>query len=95
MTSAAADGGLGPEPPHTVGVLRENLAGDIDGSRWVVLSPDGTPEARVTFPPQYVPMWIDGTRVIGVTSDETGFHSVAEMEVSGLSGAAEGDITLR
>jgi hypothetical protein len=29
-------------------------------------------------------MWIDGSRVVGVTTDDDGAHAVAEIQVSGL-----------
>jgi hypothetical protein len=84
MTPTAAEGGLGAEPPHQVGVALENLGGDADGSRWIVLSPEGAPEAQAELPARFIPMWIEGSRVVGVTTDAAGAHAVAEIQVSGI-----------
>ncbi|MEX1257161.1 MAG: hypothetical protein WEG36_06040 [Gemmatimonadota bacterium] len=84
MTPTAAEGGLGAEPPHQVGVPMESLGGDADGSRWIVLSSEGRPEGQAEFPRRFVPMWIGGSRVVGVTTDDDGAHAVAEIQVSGL-----------
>jgi hypothetical protein len=86
LTPTAAEGGLGAEPPHRPGVPLERLGGDADGSRWIVLAQDGSPEAQAELPPSFVPMWISGPRVVGVTTDAAGAQAVAEIRVSGLPG---------
>jgi len=81
LTPTAADGGMGPVPPHAVGLPVEQLAGDARGSRWILLSSEGELEGRVVLPARFVPMWIDGVRVIGVTTEQGEFHQIVELRV--------------
>lgn len=81
LTPTAADGGMGPVPPHAVGLSVEHLAGDARGSRWIVLSAEGELEGRAFLPARFVPMWIDGVRVVGVTTDDSEVHRIVELRV--------------
>jgi len=81
LTPTAADGGMGPVPPNAAGLPLEHLGGDVRGSRWIVLSAEGELEGRAFLPARFVPMWIDGVRVVGVTTDEGEVHRVVELRV--------------
>ncbi len=81
LTPPASEGGLGPVPPHTVGIDPEHLGGDATGSRWMILSPEGEPESRALLPAGAVPMWAGEGRVIAVRSLGEERYEVVELRV--------------
>lgn len=83
LTPSASDGGVGPVPPNEVGVPLDQLGGDAAGSRWLILSAGGAAHGWALLPPRFVPMWIDGARVVGVTTDDAGEHAILEVRVEG------------
>lgn len=81
MTQLAQEGGRGPRPATFPGLEDEARGGGATGSRWVILSPEGEPLARVSFPPRFLPMWIQGERVVGVTVGGLGENYVIEFRL--------------